>query len=145
MEVVHRDRMLIVGLEVKAEWQALWTEMPEAWEELRARADEIENQAGDVYVDVTVEVEDDIYTQLVGAEVDEAGAVPDGMTLHEVPAATYIHHRHIGPPAGIPDTFGLMYDWADEQDLPAGDFKLDMGYTPAGDEKEHHLYIRVEE
>ncbi len=137
--------MLIVGLEVEAEWQALWTELPEAWDRFRSRAHEIEHRAGNVYVDVSLGVEDDVYIQLVGAEVEEVGEVPEGMTALEVPAATYVHHNHIGPPAGIPDSFELMYGWAEDEEIPLGDFKLDFGHTPAGDEEEHHLYIRVEE
>lgn len=143
MEVVHRERMLIVGLEVEAEWRALWTEVPEAWERFRERVDEIQHRTGSVFVDASVDATDDTYTQRLGVEVDRADEVPDGMTALDVPAANYIHHRHIGPPEAIADTFHLMYDWADEQEIPVEAFKLDFGYTAAGDGDEHHLYIRV--
>lgn len=143
MEVAHRERMLIVGLEVQAAWQALWTEVPEAWDRFRDRVDEIQHQTGSVFVEVSVEIADDTYTEVLGVEVDRADDVPDGLAVLDVPAANYVHHRHIGPTEAIADTFRLMYDWADEQGIPVADFKLDFGYTAAGDGAEHHLYVRV--
>lgn len=144
MRVVERGSMRVVGIEVVAGWDDLWTEMPRAWGVLRERATELGGRTSEVFVDVSVEEDGGRYRQVVGAEVEPDAAVPDGMVAVDVPAQRYLHHRHEGTLEAIAESFGRMYSWARENGHRVGSFKLDIGYTLAGDETTHDLFIRLE-
>lgn len=62
----------------------------------------------------------------------------------EVPAREYIHHELQGSLPGIAKMVGKMYDWAKQQEVETGEFKIDYGYRPEGTESSHDLYIKVE-
>lgn len=141
MEIVEMNTLTVVGLSVKARWRDLWTEMPEAWRRFLPRRDEIENRAGETFVDVSLDKVDDVYHQIVGALVSKADRVPEGMRAVEIPAQRYIHHRHVGPVREIADSFGAIYTWARDHGHPAAELKVDVGYTVAGGEMEHDLYV----
>lgn len=141
MEIVEKEALIVVGLPVTARWQDLWVEMPRAWRELLARHAEIEHPKGGIFVDVSLEKVGDQYLQLVGAQVSRVDQIPSGMRAIEIPAQQYVHHKHVGPVAGIAETFGKIYDWAQQNGHAAGDFKIDLGYTLQGDEIEHDLHV----
>lgn len=143
MDIVELSKLQLVGLPVRAEWQKLWTEMPKAWKEVFAQASRIEHRRFDHFLDASLEIENDIYLQLIGSEVLEVDRVPEGMMAIEVPAQRYIHHRHLGPVEGIAESFGQMYDWAKANNHNAAEFKLDVGYTANGDEASHELYVAL--
>lgn len=143
MQIVEREGSRVVGIQVVADWKNLWTEVPQAWKQLFERADEIRDRTAETFVDVSLEMNDGVYTELVGAEVNEAGTVPEGMVQVELPTRRYVHLRHEGPVAGIADAFGRMHAWADENEITTDDFKIDRGYTPGGDETVHDLYVRL--
>lgn len=82
---------------------------------------------------------DSAYLQLVGVPLREGAAVPHGFTAVHIPAQKLLRHRHVGTVAGIADSFGAMYAWARQHGVALGDFKLDFGYLPSGDETEHEL------
>jgi len=144
VDVVELGAMIVVGLEVRASFRGLWREVPRAWEALFVRAAEIAHRSGPTFVDVSVDVEDGIHRQVVGAQVASAGEVPDGMTALEIPARRYLHHRHRGPLTGIAASFAKMHLWAQAKGLSTGDFKLDVGYTRGFTEKAHDLYLAIE-
>lgn len=141
MEIIERDALTVVGLPVRATWETLWTEMPKAWQQFIDRHTEIAHPVGETFVDVSLDKNGDEYLQLVGAPVTQVTRIPEGMHAIEIPAQPYIHHRHVGPTTGIADTFGRMYDWAEQHGHDAGTFKLDVGYTAEGDEREHDLFV----
>lgn len=143
MEVVEKGPIKVVGIEVRAPWQELWTEAPKAWQRLRSRAGEITERASEVFVDVSVEVKDGIYTQVVGAEVRSLDAVPEGMVALEIPAQRYVHFRHEGTLEAIAESFGKLYAWGRDEGHELDEFKLDIGYTLEGGERVHDLYVRV--
>ncbi len=144
MDIVELGAMVVVGLEVRASFRGLWREVPRAWEALFARDAEIAHRCGPTFVGVSVDVEDGIHRQVVGAQVERAGDVPDGMTALDIPARRYLHHRHQGPLTGIATSFAKMQAWAQAKGLNAGDFKLDIGYTRGFTEKAHDLYLGIE-
>lgn len=144
MNVVQRDSMLVVGILVRAPWEDLWEKMPGAWQDFFRRRDEIVHRAAESYVDVSLEQNGNEYLQLIGAEVSRIEHIPEGMAAVEIPAHTYIHHRHEGSLRGIAETFGAMYSWAREQGHEVGNFKLDIGYTPDGDEQHHDIHIGLQ-
>lgn len=141
MEITERDGLTVMGLEVTARWEDLWTEMPKAWKTLLARLEEIPHQASDRLVDVSLERRGDHYRQVIGAVVNRIERCPEGMTTIYIPPQRLVFHRHEGPVTGIADTFGEMLDWAREQGVETSDFKIDVGYTPEGTETRHDLYV----
>lgn len=143
MEIVERGPLRVIGIEVVATWRELWTEAPKAWQLLRARADEIPNRAGKVFIDVSLEENEGTYRQVVGAEVDSLDVVPEGMIGVEIPPHRYLRYRHRGTLEEIAESFGRIYAWAAENGLEVDSFKLDEGYTLAGDEDEHYLFVRL--
>ncbi len=132
---------MVIGLPVHATWQALWTEVPRTWEEFVGRRAEVDDAIGETFIDVSLDQTGDEYLQLVGLEVSRVDCIPAEMLAVEIPAQRYVFHKHIGPTSEIAGTFGRMYDWARQHDHDAGQFKIDIGYTVAGDEREHDLFI----
>ena len=144
MELVYKDAFKVVGMVVEADWEGLWDKMPLAWKQFLARHEEIEQRIDDRFMDISLREEDGMYKQLIGAEVAALEDVPEGMVGMEIPRQRYLYHRHLGWVEEITYTFERMYDWAKENRVRAGSFKIDTGYTLEGGEQEHDLYIRVE-
>lgn len=143
VEIVEKGPVRVVGIEVNAPWRELWTEVPKAWQLLRARAGEIAHRSGEVFLDVSVEVRDGVYRQIVGAEVSAIERVPEGMVGLEIPAQRYLRYRHEGTLEAIAESFAKMYAWGRERGHALDEFKLDVGYTLEGGERTHDLYVRV--
>lgn len=141
MKIIEKEALTVIGIPVKAKWQELWRDMPVAWREFFSRHTEIEYRYGDAFVDISLDKVGDEYLQLICTEVSRVKRIPDGMRAIEIPAQSYIYHRHVGPVTGIAESFGKMYDWAHDSEHTAGEFKIDVGYTAEGDESEHDLYI----
>jgi predicted transcriptional regulator YdeE len=83
-------------------------------------------------MDICLERQDGMYTQLICAEVNRTDTVPDGMVAVEIPAHEYVHLRHDGSLAEIAGSFASMYAWAEQHGIPADNFKIDAGYLPNG-------------
>ena len=145
MQIVEKPELRVIGLEVTAPWEALWTVMPNAWEVFFHRRHEIAGLLSAINMDISIEQRDGVCVQLIATEVDETATPPQGMRLLQVPAQRYLHHWHTGSLAGIALSFGAMYEWAAAEGLVADQFKLDMGYTARGQETEHDLFIRLAE
>ncbi len=143
MEIVQKSAFKVVGIPVIATWDELWTEVPAAWEEVLSRQAEIRNRINALFLDISLNKEGDLYTQLVCAEVSQFEHIPPGMIVWEIPDQRYLHHRHEGTLKEIAGSFGQMYQWAAENNTSVDDFKVDCGYTFAGHEREHDLYVRV--
>ena len=143
MNIVEMEKLYLVELSVRAEWKELWTVMPKAWKQLFVQASQIEHRGFDHFVDASLEVESGIYLQLIGSEVRKVDRVPEGMIAVEVPAQQCIHHRHLGPTAGIAASFGKMYEWANDNGHNAAELKLDAGYTANGMEASQELYVAI--
>lgn len=144
MEIIEKKSFTVVGIKVEADWQELHTKMPEMWETAKKRLTKIEKRKEDIMMDLSLEVNDGRYTQLIGIEVEKSAAVPDGMEKVSIPDQSYIHHQHKGELPAIAESFGKIYDWAEEHDIGAGDFKIDYGYLRDGSEEYHDLYVRIE-
>lgn len=144
MQIVQKVAFKVVGIPVIATWDELWTEVPAVWEEVLSRQAEIRNRTNALFLDISLNKEDDLYTQLVCAEVSEFEQIPFGMITWEIPDQRYLYHRHEGTLKDIAGSFGQMYQWAAENNYTVDDFKLDCGYTIASHETEHDLYVRVQ-
>jgi predicted transcriptional regulator YdeE len=143
MKIVEKGSFFAIGVMVKAEWRELWTEMPKAWRNFMARPGDIGARLGDSFADISLEVTEGRYTQFICAPVARVEDVPDGMTAIEIPAGRYVHHCHVGPLAGIANSFGEIYDWARTNGHDTDEFKLDFGYTRGGDKPAHDLYVAL--
>ncbi|GAA5523240.1 GyrI-like domain-containing protein [Aliifodinibius salicampi] len=143
MKIVEKEAFTVIGIKVEADWQSLHKVMPPSWEKAKGRLNEIEGRKEDVMMDVSLDVTDGQYTQLIGVEVEKDSEVPDKMEKVDIPIQKYIYEQHQGALEGIAETFGRMYDWAEENDIEAGDFKIDYGYRKGNSDQVHELYIKV--
>lgn len=143
MEIVRKAAFKVVGLPLRVADDQRWIEMPKAWKALFARADEISHCAAPTFVDVTVGKAEGASDEIVGCEVSEIDGVPEGMTALEIPAQTYLHHRHAGPPHAVASAYGEMIAWARRNACTLGELKLDFGYTRDGADSAHDLYVKV--
>lgn len=145
MKIVKKESFKIVGLQVEATFDGLFTEIPNAWKTFGDRLKEIPHRIGDVMTEISMDVTDGVYTELVGVEVEGAGKVPEGMTSVTIPKQIYVHHRHEGSVEEIATAFGKILEWAKEKGYKTGDFKIDHGYRRDGSESVHDLYVKIEE
>lgn len=143
MKIVEKEAFTVIGIKVEADWQSLHKVMPPSWEKAKERLNEIEGRKEDVMMDVSLDVTEGQYTQLIGVEVEKDSEVPDKMEKVDIPIQKYIYEQHQGALEGIAETFGRMYDWAEENDIEAGDFKIDYGYRKGNSDLVHELYIKV--
>ena len=144
MEIVELGETAVIGIEVVAYFGQLRSEMPAAWRELFSRQDELPNSGASVFVEASNHLGDGRYRETIGALAVAADApVPDGMTVALLPGGRFVHHRHVGSVATITGGFQSIYDWAAEQGLTLGNRKLDVGYTAAGVQRTHELYVNV--
>jgi predicted transcriptional regulator YdeE len=145
MQIIEKEAFWVTGITVQAKWNELWEKMPKVWKEMFERYREIENRKEDVLLDISLEVKNDIYTQFIGTKVTGGNEdTPEGMKTVHIPAKNYIHQKHTGPLKEIATTFGEIYDWANKNNINTGNFKLDVGYVPSGDENYHDLYVEIE-
>lgn len=143
MEIIEKGSLAIIGIKVEAGWRELHSKMPEVWAIAKKRLTKIKKRKEDVMMDLSLEVTNGRYTQLIGIKVEQSATAPDGMKKVEIPAQKYIHYRHEGELSCITESFGRMYDWANKQDIKADDFKIDYGYLRDGSEDVHELYIKI--
>jgi len=141
--IVNKEAFTLVGIPVRAHWDALWTEMPLAWRKWFSRCDEVKGKTTASSIDASLAVRDGEYFQLIGTQVSDPQDVPTDMMCIDIPKKRYVFAEHTGPLEAIADSFGAMYRWAEHQGHKTGDFKLDIGYTASGKESQHQLYIEL--
>jgi predicted transcriptional regulator YdeE len=118
MKIQIKNELHLVGYHVIAPIEELSTKVPEANERVRARLDEVDGRTGEHLLSVTLGVEDGIYTQFVGVEVEPDTAPPQEMEKLDIPAARWVHFAHHGPAEGIGSSIGTMRQWAAENEQP---------------------------
>ncbi|WP_051406943.1 GyrI-like domain-containing protein [Nocardia sp. CNY236] len=144
MEILEHAGMTVMGVEVVARWEDLAVEVPQAWARLFAAVQQMPGRTPEQFVDVSLEVDDGRYRQVVGVIVDRAEPCPAAFRVVHIPAQRLLFHRHVGPVTEIASSFGAMLEWAGREGLGPTDFKLDIGYTPTGAEESHDLYVGLE-
>lgn len=143
MEIVRKAAFKVVGLRVRAAADQRWIEMPNAWKTFIGRSAAIPWRIGETFIDVTLGKHDGVAEELLSAEVSQFDTAPEDMTKLEIPAATYLHHRHAGPLHAIATAYGDMVAWARANGCTLDEFKLDFGYTSDGSESAHELYVKI--
>lgn len=141
MEICRKEAFKLVGIRVEADWRGLGTEMPAAWQALRARQEEIAHRVDDDILDVCLYEGGGIFIQCVGVEVSRLDAIPEGMIGVDIPAQQYIYHLHRGSEDQIASTFGDMYAWANRNGIAADAFRIDR--TSSNSQTERFLFIRA--
>ncbi|WP_156809580.1 GyrI-like domain-containing protein [Gracilibacillus halophilus] len=143
MDIVTKESFTVIGMMVETSWEELFQEMPKTWKKMKDRVSELPHRRSYQMMDISLGQTNGIYTQLIAVEVSETDHVPNDMVVKQIPAQTYLHHSHKGSLIDISQTFGTMYQYAKEENLPADDMKLDIGYTVEGTETSHDLYIKL--
>jgi predicted transcriptional regulator YdeE len=143
MEIVRLPAFSVIGIRIEADWDGLWTVMPDTCHVLYSRCHEIPDRVDGLLMDIALEKRGNRYVQLIGAEVSTVETVPDGMESVEIPAQTYVHYRHEGDLPEIATSFDRIYEWGSQTDVNVDDFKLDIGYSPDDASNPHDLYVRI--
>ena len=143
MEVVARAVRSVVGIEVVADFDDLRTAVPLAWDVLFLRQAELPRPPEGVFVEVSTELGEGRYREVLGVEVQPASVVPEGMSEVCVPAGRFLRHQHEGPVETVTEGFAAMYAWADENGLRLGPWKFDSGYRPGFPHNAHELLIDI--
>lgn len=143
MKIVEKESFTAVGLKVEGGWEELHTKMPKAWETFKKRINEIGERKSDTMMDLSLDISDGQYTQLIGVAVEETADAPKGMLKVIIPSQKYLWYKHEGDLTGIAESFGKMYEWAEENDISAKEFKMDTGYLQDESESKHDLYIKI--
>ncbi|MCU1379175.1 MAG: hypothetical protein JWN29_2158 [Acidimicrobiales bacterium] len=140
MELVDRPAIEVIGLQVDAAFDDLATVVPAAWAQLFERADAIIGRTGTTFLELSTDLGNGRYRELVGAQVVGGTPPPAGMLAELVYEARWVHELHHGPLEDIGATFALMLDFLADQGLHADGVKLDVGYGADGP---HDLYVRL--
>lgn len=146
VELVRLEPITVIGLRVEARWNQLSEAVPDAWRQLFRRAEELRRFTGEQqsFLEASVDIQDGVYTELVGLKVQNAAAAcPAGIHRLDIPAGDWLHLVHTGPLAGITEGFSALYAHAETAGLAVSDVKLDFGYTPAGEDRPHDLYLSL--
>ncbi len=146
MEIINKQSLQVIGIQVIAQQDYLFTEIPHAWDILFKRIEEIRGKIDNRFMDISVKKEGKLCTQLLCIEVNSLSYMPDGMFGMKFPQQKYISFKHTGTIYGVPDSFDKMNKWAKENGYRTGDFKIDYGYYYKEREPiEHTLYLAVKD
>lgn len=145
MKIVSKNSFKVVGILVESDWRNIHKKMREAWSVFKERVEEIKERKGDYYFDISLAMEEDLFRQLICVEVSNFNDIPVGMTGKVIPAANYIYYQHKGPVENIAESFGKIYQWAEENAYSTDDFKIDYGYSDDDIGEVHDLYLRVKD
>lgn len=143
MNTIYKEGFFATGLTVEASWKELWVEMPKAWQIFFELYNEIDNRMSNSLIDISLKKENNIYTQFICIEVKDSNSKHPKFTTIQIPRKQYLHYTHTGSLEDIASAFGEMHNWCHKMQLGFSDFKLDVGYTPDGNEKSHDLYIEL--
>ncbi|MFR9750943.1 effector binding domain-containing protein [Nocardia sp. 004] len=144
MEILEYPGATVMGIEVVARWQDLGAEVSRAWGRVFASSAELPVRASGQLVEVSLEITEGRYRELLGAVVDRSEPCPDGFSVVRIAPQRLLFHRHEGPVVDIAKSFGAMLAWAEREGNTPTDFKLDVGYTPTGEETAHDLYVGLD-
>jgi predicted transcriptional regulator YdeE len=144
MEIVRKQSFKIVGIQVTAVWDYLFTEVPHTWQRFKDSYSEITDKIDNRFMDICVKKEGNVFTQLIGVQVNDFGKIPETMIGLEFPESDYLYLKHRGRYTGIHESFAKVYKWAKENELNVDDFKIDYGYCIKETEPiEHSLYVKI--
>ncbi|QDG54656.1 hypothetical protein FIV42_29115 [Persicimonas caeni] len=141
MKLRIRDAFHLVGFYVTAPLEEISSRVPEANERLLDRLDEVDGRTGEHLLSVSLGIEDGVYTQFVGVEVEADAEPPEGMETLDLPSARWVQFSHHGPVEGIAGSIGTMRQWADENEHPTE--HVFVVFHPLDDEGPIELLVRL--
>ncbi len=137
VKFVELPAVNVVGVRVTAPFAELFSAVPSAWQQVFARAAELEGRLDVGFVDCSLGEVDGLYTEVIGARVPAGFPAPAGFDSVSLPAATYASLSHRGDESGIAASFGTLLTWVAEREPVEGGrrwvhdgVKLDIGYLP---------------
>nr|WP_230467775.1 cupin domain-containing protein [Lujinxingia vulgaris] len=135
------DALDLVGLYVVVPMAELSTAVPAANRQLLERYERIEGRCGRHLLDVSLKVEEGIYTQFVGVEVHPDAPTPEGLERLHLPRQRWLHLSHRAPVTEIGTSFGAMRAFGEEQRLPTEHVFLE--FHPIDGQGPVELYVRL--
>jgi predicted transcriptional regulator YdeE len=144
MEIVELAEFAVIGLVVEARFDQLPTVITSAWKELHERLEEIADRTSGVLTEVSSDLGDGRYREVLGARVTRDALAPDGMVRIEVPAGRFVRATEAGPLERIGSTFGAMQDHARSIGYRPDGVLVDDGYLVEG-AGPHTLLVRLDD
>ena len=135
------DALELVGLYVVVPMAELSTAVPAANRELLSRYESIEGRCGRHLLDVSLKVEEGIYTQFVGVEVQPDAPTPEGLERLHLPRQRWLHLTHRAPVTEIGTSFGAMRAYGEAHNLPTEHVFLE--FHPLQGDGPVELYVRL--
>lgn len=125
----HKDAFILVGMSTQTTMKN--NVIPQLWLSFNYECKKIQNTIhkntclGICLADPSVEMNDDTpFTYIAGMEVSDGDQIPEGMLLHEVPAADYAVFEHIGSLETLDKTYATIYgEW-----FPQSEFSPQHGF-----------------
>ena len=118
MKLEFRDAMHVAGYYVVAPLEELSAKVPAARERVLERVPEVDGRTGEHLLSVSLGVEDGVYTQFVGVEVEAGASRPEGMERLDLPSARWVRFDHHGVVQDIGSSFYTMRQWAEQNNHP---------------------------
>jgi len=144
MEIIRKQSFKIVGIQVTSVWDYLFAEIPHTWQIFKDSYHGISDKIDNRFMDICVNKDGNVFTQLIGVQVNDFGKIPESMIGLEIPESNYLYSKHRGKYSGINESFAKINKWAKENNLNIDNFKIDYGYFIKETEPiEHNLYVRI--
>ncbi|MFU8786375.1 MAG: GyrI-like domain-containing protein [Candidatus Izemoplasmataceae bacterium] len=142
MEIVKLNTMVIVGYIVTCAYESLFDEVPKLYEKFQQNKDLIKETLNPDVLDITIKVENHLFTQMVGINVPEDIVIPDEFKRVVLEEAYYIKALHEGNPRLIWETFKAMQVYAKTKEIAIDplDSKIDLYHQ---ENNTHTLYQKI--
>lgn len=95
MQVVYKDTFTVVGILVEGTWDELPLKMRAGWQDFYEKASAIPYSMGDAALDISLNEDEGMYTQLICMEVSRVDEAPPGWFARDTRSRV-----HLLPPSG---------------------------------------------
>ncbi len=133
----------LIGLYFEASWNERAFEVQRAWRRLASYTSSVSEQKHGDCLHVTLWENDGLHGEFVGAIA--RGDVPEGLTVLDIPAGTFVYQSSAGTATAVRDAFGTMYAWARRRSLRTDEYRIESGCEQRvlGEVRPHDLYVRL--
>jgi predicted transcriptional regulator YdeE len=140
-----------VGTRHEAKYSEYPTVIPQSFDSLISRMEEIQNRTGEklALYEPGNYAPDNLGTYYTTAQVTEIGSIPQGMVSQTTPVCTYAVYTHKGEIWKIGDAYGSLNRWIDENGYKHSKGwvveLMDERFNPTSPESELEIYTPIEE
>jgi len=142
-ELITKNEFEVIGMKITCDMSQLHTEMPKLWKSFMERVGEIKNRINDYAIDISLEVIERDFTQLICVEVSDLSYIPVGMVGMIIPSQSYGYLKHEGQVEDIWKSFAALQNWIVEKGFTLDPLDFKMDYCPSNDALPHELYQKV--